>query len=174
MDVARRGRVVVLNGGSSSGKTAIARQLQMSLGGAWLLLGVDLFLWTLPSRLFSVPAGIAVNNGVISRGDEFMRLYAAFQHAVATLAENSVDVLIDDVLLHGGRDQQLWTTALGDLDVCWIGVKCAADIAEAREIAAAIASKARPAFRRTQSMRGCTTTSKSTPANSMSTAPLTR
>ncbi|HEX2383450.1 MAG TPA: hypothetical protein VHI95_12485 [Acidimicrobiales bacterium] len=135
MDAARRGRLVVLNGGSSSGKTAIARQLQIELGGTWLVLGVDLFFWTLPGRLFSDPAGIAVSKGVLTRGDEFMRLYAAFQHAIATLAVSGVDVLIDDVMLDGGADQQLWTAALGNLDVCWIGVRCAADIAEAREVA---------------------------------------
>jgi chloramphenicol 3-O phosphotransferase len=130
----KRGRVVVLNGGSSSGKTAIARRLQMELDGTWLVLGVDLFLWTLPSRLFGDPAGFAVDHGVISRGDEFMRLYIAFQRATAMLAESGVDILVDDVLLAGGRDQRLWSTALGDLDVCWIGVQCDADVAEQRAV----------------------------------------
>jgi chloramphenicol 3-O phosphotransferase len=124
--------VVVLNGGSSSGKTAIARRLQIDLGGTWLMLGVDLFLWMLPSRLFDTPAGLVVTDGVIRRGDEFMRLYGAFQRATATLAQSGVDLLIDDVLLDGARDQEAWTAALTGLDVCWIGVRCDAELAERR------------------------------------------
>jgi chloramphenicol 3-O phosphotransferase len=127
-----RGRVVVLNGGSSSGKTAIARRLQAGLDGTWLVLGVDLFLWTLPSRLFADPAGFDVADGVITRGEEFMRLYGAFQSATATLADSGVDILIDEVLLDGARDQRSWMAALTDLDVCWIAVRCDADLAETR------------------------------------------
>jgi chloramphenicol 3-O phosphotransferase len=133
VDAARRGRVVVLNGGSSSGKTAIARRLQAELDGTWLVLGVDLFLWTLPARLVGDPRGLVVDDGVIIRGDEFMRAYAAFQRATATLAINGVDLVIDDVLLDGALDQRLWTDALRDVDVCWVGVRCDADIAAQRE-----------------------------------------
>jgi chloramphenicol 3-O phosphotransferase len=127
-----RGRVVVLNGGSSSGKTAIARRLQAGLDGTWLVLGVDLFLWTLPSRLFADPAGFDVAGGVITRGEEFMRLYGAFQSATATLADRGVDILIDEVLLDGARDQRSWIAALKDLEVCWIAVHCDPELAEAR------------------------------------------
>jgi chloramphenicol 3-O phosphotransferase len=127
-----RGHVVVLNGGSSSGKTGIARRLQKDLGGSWLVLGVDLFLWMLPSRLFDDPAGLAVTDGFISRGDEFMRIYVAFQRATAALAESGVDIVIDDVLLDGARDQESWMAALKGLDVCWVGVRCDAELAEQR------------------------------------------
>jgi chloramphenicol 3-O phosphotransferase len=133
VDAARRGRVVVLNGGSSSGKTAIARRLQAELGGSWLVVGIDLFLWMLPSRLFSDRQGLVVDGGIIIRGDEFMRLYAAFQRSVATMANCGVDVLVDDVFLDGARDQRLWLDALIDVDVCWVGVRCDGEIAARRE-----------------------------------------
>ena len=127
---------MVLNGSSSAGKTAIARQLQSLLPGSWLLFGVDLLLWTMPSRLFgSDPEGLSIRDGVISRGDEFMRLYAGFQHAVAGLAATGVDVVIDDAMLGGRADQQLWDAALAAHDVCWIGVRCAPDVVDAREAA---------------------------------------
>ncbi|HEY1489150.1 MAG TPA: hypothetical protein VGF84_23795, partial [Micromonosporaceae bacterium] len=38
-------------------------------------------------------------------------------------------------LLDGGADQQRWRDVLGDLDVLWVGVRCAADVAAAREAA---------------------------------------
>ena len=160
--------MVVLNGGSSSGKTAIARRLQAGLDGTWLVLGVDLFLWTLPSRLFADPAGFDVADGVITRGEEFMRLYGAFQSATATLADSGVDILIDEVLLDGARDQRSWIAALTDLDVCWIAVRC--DAGASRKTRAAqrgdriAGSGARTSGR--PSMKACGTTSKSTPVRS--------
>jgi chloramphenicol 3-O phosphotransferase len=130
----RLGRVVVLNGSSSSGKTAIARRLQMNLEGTWLLVGVDLLLWMLPGRLVgSNPDGLLVRDGVISRGDEFMRLYEGFHRSIAALAVSGIDVLVDEAMLGGADDQALWDAALRDVDVCWIGVRCDADVVAARE-----------------------------------------
>ncbi|MGH9044898.1 MAG: phosphotransferase-like protein [Acidimicrobiales bacterium] len=40
--------VVVLNGGSSSGKSSIARRLQSLLGPTWLVFGVDDLIRALP------------------------------------------------------------------------------------------------------------------------------
>jgi chloramphenicol 3-O phosphotransferase len=133
LDDNSHGRVLVLNGGSSAGKTTLGRQLQSSLDGTWLLLGVDLLLWMLPPELLTDPDGISVDDGVITRGHRFMRLYVGFQRAVAALARSGIDVLIDEVTLEGGADQRRWDEALQDLDVCWVGVRCAPDIAAARE-----------------------------------------
>jgi chloramphenicol 3-O phosphotransferase len=54
------GRVLILNGGSSAGKTTLGRKLQSMLTGPWLLLGIDLFLWMLPAGMVSEPEGISV------------------------------------------------------------------------------------------------------------------
>ena len=108
-------------------------KLQSALNGSWLLVGFDLLLWMLPSELVFDPSGISVHEGVISRGERFLRIYAGFQQAVAALARSGVDVLVDEVLLGGGLDQGRWENALHDLDVCWVGVRCAPDIAAARE-----------------------------------------
>jgi chloramphenicol 3-O phosphotransferase len=125
--------VVVLSGGSSAGKTTLGRKLQESLDGSWLLLGVDVLLWMLPRRLMHNPDGLAVKDGIITRGDEFMRIFAAFRDSVATIARGGVDVLIDEVMQEGGFDQRMWNESLAGLDVCWVGVRCDADIAAARE-----------------------------------------
>jgi chloramphenicol 3-O phosphotransferase len=127
------GRVLVLNGGSSSGKTTLGRKLQSSLDGTWLLLGVDLLLWMLPSDMVFHPDGVSVDGGVITRGRRFTPLYVGFHHAVAALARSGIDVIVDDVALEGAADQRRWDEALRDLDVCWVGVRCAPDIAAARE-----------------------------------------
>jgi len=46
--VERVNPVIVLNGGSSSGKTSIARSLQRLLGTTWMTLGVDDLIRALP------------------------------------------------------------------------------------------------------------------------------
>jgi len=129
------GRVIVLNGGSSSGKTTIARKLQETLDGSWVLVGIDLFIWMMPPRLMHEADGLDIVDGVLTPGEEFTRLYAAFRGAVATLAREGVDVIVDDVTLDAARDQQRWHGALAGLDVCWVGVRCAADTVAAREAA---------------------------------------
>jgi chloramphenicol 3-O phosphotransferase len=81
------------------------------------------------------PDGLTVRNGVIGRGDEFLRIFAGFRAAVAALARSGIDLLVDDVMQEGAIDQQMWNDSLRGLDVCWVGVKCAPDIAAAREAA---------------------------------------
>ena len=73
------GRVMILNGGSSAGKTTLGRSLQSALSDTWLLLGIDLLIWTLPPRLINDADGLSVHEGMIVRGELFMSLYAGFQ-----------------------------------------------------------------------------------------------
>lgn len=127
------GRVLILNGGSSAGKTTLGRGLQSAMADAWLLLGIDLLIWMLPPRMINDPKGLTVHEGVIVRGDLFMSLYAGFQSAVATLAHSGVNVLLDDLTLDGVADQQRWSDALLGLDVLWVGVRCDPVIAAERE-----------------------------------------
>lgn len=70
------GRVIILNGGSSAGKTTLGRGLQSGLPDTWLLLGIDLLIWTLPPEMINHATGLSVHDGVIVRGHLFMSLYA--------------------------------------------------------------------------------------------------
>ena len=122
-----------MNGGSSAGKTILARRLQSVLPGPWLLLGIDLFIWTLPPALVNRAEGLSVHHGVITRGDIFMDLFAGFQDAVAAMVHSGIDVLLDDVTLDGLVDQQRWNHALEGAEAMWIGVRCDPEIAAGRE-----------------------------------------
>ena len=51
-------QVIVLNGGSSSGKSEIARCLQAVLPDPWLATGVDRFIETMPASMQSSDTGI--------------------------------------------------------------------------------------------------------------------
>jgi chloramphenicol 3-O phosphotransferase len=70
-------QVIMLNGGSSSGKTGIARCLQAILPGPWLRLSVDDFVEALPPSLLESDAGIGFGQqGEVTIGGGFRELKA--------------------------------------------------------------------------------------------------
>ena len=127
------GRAICLNGGSSSGKSTIGRALQSTLDGVWLLIGIDVLIWLLPVELTEGPSGFTVVDGEIRRGPVFRSVYGVFQHAVAALCRGGQNVIIDDVLIDGGTDQDRWMHSLTDIETMWIGVHCDPEVAVARE-----------------------------------------
>lgn len=127
------GRVIVLNGASSSGKTLLGRALQNALPEAWLLFGIDDFVNALPPRLKS-PEGIDfAPDGSVQVGETFRKLERAWMTGLAATAQAGANLIIDDVLLSGAAGQERWKAALHDLPTTWIGVTCSPEAGEARE-----------------------------------------
>ncbi len=120
--------VVVLNGGSSSGKTSIGRCLQELLPRPWLLLGVDDLVDVAPSSLVSYGP-----QGEVVLGDQWRALEAAWSRGVAAMARAGAGVIIDDVFLDGVVSQQRTSEHLEGLEVLWVGVHCDPEVAAARE-----------------------------------------
>jgi chloramphenicol 3-O phosphotransferase len=126
--------VIVLNGGSSSGKSSVAAALQRILPEPWLSLGVDTFCDALPARMTDASDGIRIDgDGTVGVGAEFARLEQCWAHGVAAMARAGARVVVDDVFLGGPSSQQRWRTALEGLGVLWVGVCCAPDEAARRE-----------------------------------------
>lgn len=129
-------RVIVLNGGSSSGKTGIVRCLQTVLPDPWLGFGVDGLVDALPPALRAGAEGIEfAPDGAVSVGAEFRALEAAWAEGIAATARAGARVIVDDVFLGGAASQQRWQRALDGLGVLWVGVRCHAEVATGREIA---------------------------------------
>ncbi|TDC07265.1 chloramphenicol phosphotransferase, partial [Streptomyces sp. 8K308] len=64
--------MIVLNGGSSSGKSGIARCLQTLLPEPWLTLGVDTLIEAMPASMRTSDTGIGfAPDGGVSVGAEF-------------------------------------------------------------------------------------------------------
>jgi chloramphenicol 3-O phosphotransferase len=127
--------VIVLNGGSSSGKNTLAAELQRILPEPWLSLSVDTFCDALPARMTDGDAaGISIgDDGTVGVGAEFSRLEQCWAHGVAAMARAGAHVVVDDVFLGGPASQQRWRTALEGLGVLWVGVHCAPEVAARRE-----------------------------------------
>jgi chloramphenicol 3-O phosphotransferase len=129
-------QVIVLNGGSSSGKSGIARCLQAILPEPWLALGVDTLIDAMPVSLRTSEAGIAfATNGDVAVGAQFRAMEAAWMAGVAAMVRAGARIVIDDVFLGGAASQERWQQALAGLDVLWVGVHCDGEVAAAREIA---------------------------------------
>jgi chloramphenicol 3-O phosphotransferase len=129
-------QVIVLNGGSSSGKTGIARCLQAILPRPWIRLGVDNLLEALPPSLMGSGSGVAFGaQGEVTLGEGFREIETAWLAGIAAMARAGARVIIDDVFLGGGGSQERLRAHLEGLDVLWVGVRCDPEIAAGREIA---------------------------------------
>ncbi len=128
--------IVVLNGGSSSGKTSIARCLKTMLGPRWLSLSVDDFVDALSGALRGSPEGLIIDDdGNVRPGEDFRTLEVAWLRGLCAMSEAGANLVLDDVFLGGGESQKRTASLLGKVEVVWVGVMCDADIAAGREIA---------------------------------------
>jgi chloramphenicol 3-O phosphotransferase len=129
-------QVIALNGGSSSGKSGIARCLQSVLPDPWLALGVDTLILVMPTLSPTAATGIDVApNGEVIIQPEFRVLEAAWMTGIAAMARAGAHIVLDEVLLSGAAGQDRWNAALAELSVLWVGVRCDTAVAAARETA---------------------------------------
>ena len=128
-------QVIVLNGGSSAGKTGIARCLQAILPQPWISLSVDDLVNALPPSLTDAGSGIAFGqHGEVLVGAGFREIEAAWLAGVAAMARAGARIIFDDVFLGGAASQERVRAGLEGLAVLWVGVRCAPEIAARREI----------------------------------------
>ncbi|MFF3014198.1 chloramphenicol phosphotransferase CPT [Streptomyces sp. NPDC057939] len=128
--------VIVLNGGSSSGKSGIVRCLQEVLPGPWLALGTDALVDAMPASMRASDAGIEfAPDGEVIVGPGFRTLEAAWIAGVAAMARAGARVVVDEVFLGGAESQRRWRRALDGVRVLWVGVRCDAAVAAGREVA---------------------------------------
>jgi len=126
-------RVIVLNGGSSSGKSSLARALQEALPHPWLRLGVDDLIEAMPARLTG-PDGLVVrDDGSVEVGPAFIAVEEHWMAGIAAIAAHGGRVLVEDNFVSGPAAQHRWASALSGIETRWIGVRCAAEVAAARE-----------------------------------------
>ncbi len=106
--------VIVLNGGSSSGKSSIVACLQGQLDGTWLALGVDDLIRALSHGPLDTSAGgtfAVTSEGSVVVGDAFRAAELAWYEGLAAVARAGTRLIIDEVFLGGGASQD--AVALG-------------------------------------------------------------
>ncbi|QEW01505.1 chloramphenicol phosphotransferase [Microbacterium caowuchunii] len=126
--------MIVLNGGSSSGTSSIARALQERLPDIWLTFGVDTFIDALPGRGDSPRAGISFEpDGTVTLTPRFQDLERSRYLGLSAMAASGARLILDEVLLSGGAGQDRLRSTLSNAVLFWVGVRCSPDVAAARE-----------------------------------------
>lgn len=133
--------VIVLNGGSSSGKSSVGRSLLEHLDEPWVLLGVDDLLAAIapslagdaPPRAGRPPLVSYRSDGTVHVEEAWWRIESAWYAGVAAMARAGLGVILVEVLLDGALGQRRVAEALKGLSVLWVGVRCDPVVAAARE-----------------------------------------
>jgi chloramphenicol 3-O phosphotransferase len=139
-----RGRVIVLNGTSSSGKSTLAKALQARLGGPWLVVGIDTVVFALPKAYLDQPMWGEVFRYVppepgsaapfrIETGELGVRLIHGLHGMVAALAAEGHGVIVDHVLLEPDWLPDLRGRLAGTADLVVVGVRCPLEVVVERE-----------------------------------------
>jgi chloramphenicol 3-O phosphotransferase len=127
--------IIILNGGSSSGKTSIATSLQNLLPSSWLRFSIDNLIDAMPRAMFTSKKGIVFcSDGSVRPGPEFRTLESAWMQGIAAMARAGARVIVDDVFVSGVDARNRWQRALEGLAVLWVGVRCHAAVASTREL----------------------------------------
>jgi chloramphenicol 3-O phosphotransferase len=131
------GRVVLLHGTSSAGKTTVARAVQRLSDEPWVLLGIDAFWNAIDERWME--HGPSARDGFLWEDDARIvpgpvgqRLATGMRAAVSAFARAGNDVLVDDVFI----DPEWldgWRTQLEGLELLLVGVLAPLPVLEERE-----------------------------------------
>ena len=144
MTAPRSGRIILINGTSSSGKTTLVRGLQSTLPDLWLEMGIDRFAYALPGRILGEPTWPQLFHYVRPDGRSdgpftiettpLGHQFIAGMHAtVAALADAGLNVIVDHVILEQGWLEEcvrLWAR----FGVLFVGVRCPLDVVLQREL----------------------------------------
>ena len=144
-----QGRLLILNGASSTGKTTLAsgfRDTRAAAGEFWLLMGIDDYVSKLPLSWWD--AGLPGGPGAHAKdglrfettggglqlvvGDTCRRLLRAYHRAVAAAVRSGLDVVVDEVVFDDDLRRD-WCDVLDGLEPVWVAVRCAPEVAQERE-----------------------------------------
>jgi chloramphenicol 3-O phosphotransferase len=126
------GKIILINGTSSSGKTSIVRALQDRLAEPYLEAGLDKFIWMLPRRYLDRPLSDDVLGLAVTAGAAGHRLVAGMHRTILALSQAGLNVIADHVLV-----EPAWVAECARLfsepPALLVGVRCPLAVLEERE-----------------------------------------
>jgi chloramphenicol 3-O phosphotransferase len=136
----RIARIVLLNGVGSAGKSSIAKALQTVTTQPFLHVEMDAFLDMMPEAYQEHPDGFAYETvhedgkpSVIIRGGPVgERVVRGMRHAIAAMAGQGNDLIVDEVMTDGGT-KAAYAALLAPFELHLVGVFAPLDVLEARE-----------------------------------------
>ncbi|MEI9887527.1 MAG: AAA family ATPase [Rhizomicrobium sp.] len=133
-------RIVLLNGVGSAGKSSIARQIQAQARDVFLHVPMDAWLDMMPQRTLGTPAGLTFEtveqdgapSVIVTSGPELERTLRGMRHAVAAMAAQGCNMVVDDVIFDAAVMDE-YRAFLAAHDLRTVGVFAPLDVLEARE-----------------------------------------
>jgi chloramphenicol 3-O phosphotransferase len=142
------GRIILLNGSSSAGKTTLAITLQQLLPDPWHHIALDQFRDGLGGRYrgLNSPPGTPGARGLnvvpvtlgnervteVRFGDIGERVLRGMRRAIAAFAREGNNVIIDDLMFQPSYLFD-YVDTLQAFDVLFVGVRCPIDVVNSRE-----------------------------------------
>ncbi len=132
-------KIIILNGVGSAGKSSIAKSLQTITEEPFLNVSMDKFMEMLPEDYQNHSDGFSFESVadqgkpmvIIKTGPVGKRLMKGMRHAIAALAGQGNNLIIDDVMLADEADE--YANLLRDFDVYFVGVIAPLDVLEDRK-----------------------------------------
>ena len=132
-------RIVLLNGVGSVGKSSIAKALQGITAEPFLHVAMDAFLEMMPESLFGHPDGLIFEtvqedgkpSVVINEGKVSKRIFRGMRHAIAAMAAEGNNLIVDDVMLGSANTE--YAALLAPFQLYRVGVFAPLEVLEARE-----------------------------------------
>jgi len=132
-------RVIVLNGVGSVGKSSTARALQALTREPFLHVPMDAFFDMMPPRMVGDAEGIVFEptteqgmaSVAIRTGAAFERVMAGMRHAVAAMAGQGNNLIVDDVML--GGEVLEYRSLLAGFSPRFVGLFAPLEVLEQRE-----------------------------------------
>ena len=123
------GRIILLNGVSSAGKTSIAKALQAQLDEPYLHVCIDSFEDMMPAQREA--------EGPFAWRPIFSNMLSGFHHSIRALAECGNNLIVNHVLVEG-EEPETWLSECLQLiepyKVFFVGVHCPIEELDRREI----------------------------------------
>ena len=131
--------IILLNGVGSVGKSSIAKVLQTITAEPFLHVEMDAFLNMMPERFWDHPDGLTFETVqqdgkpavVIKSGPVAERTFRGMRHAIAAMARQGNNLIVDDVMLEDEMTE--YAALLSDFALHVVGVFAPLDVLEARE-----------------------------------------
>jgi chloramphenicol 3-O phosphotransferase len=133
--------VIILNGVSSVGKSSTARALQAITAEPFMHVAMDAFLEMLPAGMFGNPEGYVFETVVddegkpcviIRTGSVLERAMKGMRHAIAAMAGQGINLVVDDVMFGQGEARE-YRALLSRFDLRFVGLFAPLEVVEARE-----------------------------------------
>ncbi len=127
------GKIVILNGASSSGKTSILNKLQDLFDEPYINAGIDKFIWMLPGSYLNRPLWDDVLGLATEAGGMGNKLFSCMHKVIQLLSLEGMNVIADHVMVESQWVREC-ARLFAPLPAYFIGIMCPLEVLIQREL----------------------------------------